>query len=427
MRSNDDSLNRRETLSRLGAAGVAGLAGGLAGCIGGGDGDGDDGGGGGGGLNSIHVGLADPFSGVYAALGSAEQQGAELALEDLEEEFDVDIELTTADTEVNPDTGVQRAQQLVTEDGIDVLMGGVSSSVAIAMGQWATRNEVAFIAAGSHSDATTGGDCAKYMWRTPSSNTMLARTAGSAMAKYADSYAVMYADYTWGQTGRDAVVSVLEENGVDVVDTVSVPLGADDYTSALNRIEDSGAEAMANVTAGADTTRSCQQYLDSGIADDVKMSGVLLEDENLFALGQEGVAQMGVWGTVWGPGIVEGRTGEFNDRVASTYDRTAFSRHYTGYTSMDQLVRAAIRAGSTRAEDIRTELEGHDYTEEGLLEGTQAWRACDHQNLKPTYAVRAKDAGEMEDDDPRQWFEQVNKAQADEVARSCDETGCGFE
>jgi ABC-type branched-subunit amino acid transport system substrate-binding protein len=332
--------------------------------------------------------------------------------------------MTTADTEVDPDTGVQRAQQLVTEDGVDVLMGGVSSAVAIAMGQWATRNSVAFIASGSHSDATTGGDCAKYMWRTPSSNTMLAETAGNAMADYADSYAIMYADYTWGQTGRDAVESVLQDNGVDVVDKVAVPLGADDYTSALNRIADSDAEAMANVTAGADTTRSCQQYLDSGIADEVKMSGVLLEDENLFALGKEGVAQMGVWGTVWGPGIMEGGIQDLVDRVASEYDRTAFSRHYLGYTSMDQLVRAADRAGSTAAEDIRTELEGHDFTDVGLLEGTQQWRECDHQNMKPTYAVRAKDPGDMGDEHPQQWFEQINKQQADAVARSCDGTGC---
>jgi ABC-type branched-subunit amino acid transport system substrate-binding protein len=425
MRNEHIPLSRRKTIKQAGAAGVVGLTGGLAGCTD--SGESGESGGSGDGLDSIHVGLADPFSGVYANLGSAEQQGAELAMADLEEELGVSINLTTADTEANPDTGVQRAQQLVTEDNVDLLMGGVSSSVAIAMGQWATRNSVAFMAAGSHSDATTGGDCAKYMWRAPSSNTMLARTAGSAMADYADSYAIMFADYTWGQTGRDAVQSVLENNGVEVVDTIAVPLGADDYTSALNRIADTDAEAMANVTAGADTTRSCQQYLDSGLAGEIKMSGVLLEDQNLYSLGKEGVAQMGVWGTVWSPNVTEGNTQELNERVASEYDRTAFSRHYLGYTSMDQMVRAANRAGSTSAEDIRNELEGHDYTDVGLLDGTQKWRACDHQNMKPTYAVQAKDVSEMGDESPRQWFEQVNKTQADEVIRSCDETSCQME
>lgn len=419
MRSGSRPVSRRKTLKQIGAAGVVGLAGGIAGCSGGG--------GGGGGTDSIHVGLADPFSGTYASLGTAEKQGAELAMADLEEELGIDIKMTTADTEANPDTGVQRAQRLVTEDKVDVLMGGVSSSVAIAMGQWATRNSVAFIASGSHSDATTGSKCAKYMWRTPSSNTMLARTAGEAMSSYADSYAIMYADYTWGQTARDAVRQVLEENGTRVVDTVAVPLGADDYTSALNRIANSGADAMANVTAGADTTRSCQQYLDSGMADQIKMSGVLLEDETMFSLGKQGVAQMGVWGTVWGPAITEGNMEMLINRVAEEYDRTAFSRHYLGYTSMDQLVRAAHRAGSTRAEDIRSELEGHDYSENGLLEGTQKWRACDHQNMKPTYAVEAKEASQMGSDHPRKWFKPVNKTQPGDVARSCSETGCQME
>jgi len=33
----------------------------------------------------------------------------------------------------------------------------------------------------------------------------------------------------------------------------------------------------------------------------------------------------------------------------------------------------------------------------------------------------------MGDESPRQWFEQVNKTQADEVIRSCDETSCQME
>jgi hypothetical protein len=114
------------------------------------------------------------------------------------------------------------------------------------------------------------------------------------------------------------------------------------------------------------------------------------------------------------------------ERIQNEYDTTAYSRHYLGYTSMDQLVRAAARAGSTDAEAVRGELEGHDYSDRGLLQGTQYWRACDHQNIKPTYAVRALPAEEMVDDPHRIWFEPFAESAGDDVARSCEETGCSL-
>lgn len=415
-----EGIQRRDMLKASGALGTVGLAG-LAGCT-----ATPGSGGGGSGLGgSIHVGVANPFSGTYANLGKAELQGAKLAAKDLENEFDVTVKISQADTEANPDTGVRRIEELVTQDNVDVAMGGVSSSVAIAMGQWASRNDLAFIASGSHSDATTGSSCAKYMWRTPSSNTMLARTAGSAMANYADSWTLVYADYTWGQTARDAVSQVLKQQGAEVVDTIAVPLGADDYTAALSEVQSSGAAAMGNITAGSDTTRLCQQYLDSGIANQVKMGGVLLEDENFWSLGPQGAAKMGVWGTVWSPSIQEGQMGKFVNRIAKEYNTTAYSRHYLGYTSIDQLVRAAVRADSTAAGDIQGELNGHDYSDAGLLPGTEKWRACDHQNVKKTYAVKAKSADNMVDKDgERIWFKPVAETSGSEVMRSCQATGC---
>lgn len=422
MRIDGTDVRRRNMLKTTGTLGTAGLIG-LAGCANL-SGSGEQQGSGLG--DEIHVGIVEPFSGVYANLGEAEVEGAELAQQDLQNEFDIEIQTTEADTEADPDTGVRRIEELTTQENIDVAFGGVSSSVAIAMGQWASRNDLAYIASGSHSDATTGEDCGQYMWRTASSNTMLARTAGAAMADHADSWTLIYADYTWGQTAQNAVTQVLQNEGAEVVDAISVPLGADDYTSALSRAADSGAEAMGNITAGADTTRLCQQYLGSGLADEMKTGGVLLEDEVLWSLGPEGVAQMGVWATVWSPAYQDdGQMGDIVERVRDEHNTTAYSRHYLGYTSMDQLVRAAIRAESTAAEDIREELEGHDYSDVGLLEGTQAWRACDHQNVKPTYAVQAKSADDMVDEPgERIWFEPVTKRSGEEVMRSCDETGC---
>ena len=429
-------VDRRNFLRAAGASGALGLAG----CLGGGNGSSENGGGGttgsggnsstaggGGGLDEITVGLLEPLSGVYSLLGQGEVQGAELAAKDLEEELGITINVKKADTEVDPATGVDKLQRLVTRDNIDVAMGGVSSSVAIKMGQWASQNGVFFVASGSHSDATTGSSCAKYMFRTPSSNTMLARTAGSAFAEYADSWTLMYADYTWGQTGRDAMAQVLKDQGASVTTSIAAPLDAKDYSQELNRVAQSGADACAIIFAGLAQRKVINQFVNNGLHKDMKMGGPLLEDAVMWGLPKDVVQHTGVWATVWSPAISSGGNIEpWMERVREEYQTTPYSRHYLGYTSMSQMVRAANRAGSTKPDDIRKTMEGHEYSERGILGGTEKWRGCDHQNIKPSYAVRALPKDEMSNDPYKVWYEPYDESKGPEVARKCSETGCSF-
>lgn len=428
--SRDNPVNRRRILKTVGTGSTIGLAG----CIGGanqnGGGDGNSSSGNGSsnnGIEEITVGVLEPLSGVYALLGKAELQGAELAAKDLEEELGITVNIKTGDTEVDPSTGVSRMKRLVTRGDIDVALGGVSSSVAIKMGQWASQNGLFFIASGSHSDATTGQSCAKYMFRTPSSNTMLARTAGSAFADYADSWTLMYADYTWGKTGRDAMAKVLKETGATVKTSIAAPLSAQDYSQQLNQVAQSGADACAIIFAGLSQRKVISQFVNKGLHNEMKMGGPLLEDAVMWGLDKSVIQHTGVWATVWSPAIQKGgNISSWMQRIKDEYDTTPYSRHYLGYTSMDQLIRAAHRAGTTDAEELRKTMEGHDYSKQGILGGTEKWRGCDHQNIKPSYAVRALPKEEMKDKPYKVWYEPYGSSEGSKVARKCDATGCSF-
>ncbi|WP_227378124.1 ABC transporter substrate-binding protein [Haladaptatus halobius] len=422
--SHETAVNRRKFLKATSAGSALAISG-LAGCTSGGGGNSNSGKSGK--LKEVTVGVLDPQSGPYSFLGKAEIQGAKLAAKDLEKELGITVNIKVADTETDPNTGVQRLQRLVSKEDIQLAQGGVSSSVAVKMGQWASQNGLAFIASGSHSDATTGSSCGKYMFRTPSSNTMLAQTAGSAFADYADSWYLMYADYTWGKTGRDAMKKVLKDSGAKVVGSVASPLGAGDYTQQLNEVASSNAKAAAIIFAGTDQRTIMKQFVNKGMHNNMKMGGPLLEDEVFWGVGKDVAQHAGVWATVWSPSVKQGKKSKkFMERIKKEYNSTPYSRHYLGYTSLDQMVRAANRAGKTDAEAVRKELEDHKYTKQGLLDGNQYWRICDHQNIKPTYAVKALPKEKMKDKPYRVWFEPFSKSKGDDVARSCEQTGCGF-
>lgn len=416
--------SRRRFLQMTGAAGTVGatfLAGCSSGSGSGGGGGTTKSGGNGGKLSDLTVGVLEPYSGTYSFLGEAETQGAELAVKDLESEFDIDITVKKADTEVDPAVGVEKLKRLTTRENVDIAMGGVSSSVAIKMGQWASQNGLGFVASGSHSDATTGSSCAQHMFRTPSSNTMLARTAGKAFVDYAKKWSLLYADYTWGQTGRDAMAKVITENGGEVVNTIAAPLAAKDVSQELNTVAESDADAMAVIFAGIAQRRVIQQFVNKGLHKEMKMGGPLLEDAVFWGLPKDVVQHTGVWASVWTPAIQSSEgLKSFLNRVKEEYGTTAYSRHYLGYTSMDQLVRGAIRAGTADAEKWTSSMEGHDYSDHGLLDGTEKWRASDHQNLKKTYAAKALPKEEMKDEPYKVWFEPFGEAPASKTARTGD-------
>jgi ABC-type branched-subunit amino acid transport system substrate-binding protein len=437
-------MDRRDYLKAVAAVGTAGTAG-LAGCTGGGGGGDSSGGGGssggdsggdggssssgdsgGSGGNSYTVGVITARSGSYSFLGKGEYQGAVLAKRDLEEELGVSIEIIEADTETDPATGLERMKRLVNEDQVDFVLGGVSSSVAIKMGTWASDNGVAYMAAGSHSDATTGSKCAEYMFRPTTSNSMLANALGGGMADYADSWFLMYADYTWGQSGRAAVKNVLGDTDAEIVGEKATPFPSDDYTQYLNEAANSGAEGLAVIVAGTDQRIVTKQFLNKGLNEEMKMAGPLFEEAVFWGLSQKAAAQAGLWATPWAASVPSSEFGEeFKSRVAEEFDASPFSRHYMGYTSMYQLVSAAERAGSVAAEDVRSELEGYEL-DHSIKQGTNYFREGDHQLVQPVDTVESLPVSEQQTDPYNNWTEHVSQVPGDEVARPVSETGCSL-
>jgi len=417
----------------------------LAGCGGdGGDGDdgddgggsyggggGDDGGGGGGStdgasMDSLSIGMVTSTSGPFAVFGNAAATGARLAIEDLESEFDASIDLTTADSQLDPGTALDEARSLVTEDGVDFLMGGVSSAVALKVGGWASNNDVVYLSTGAHSSAITGNACGKYTFRPSASNSMLANSIGADMAAAADEWYLMYSDYTWGQTASTAVQNVLEEQGKTVVGTEAVPFPSDDYAQYVNRAKASEAPAIGVLIAGLDLRKATSQIIAKGIQDRT-LAMHQLEDIVYWGLDKEAASVLDIAGQVWGPAVDAGE--EFKGRVADAGDLDPYVRHFLGYVSMDQGVRAAMRAGSTTAAEMRTALEGHEVGSPvaDLKGGAEMyWRGEDHQLIQPTSTVSSLPTSEMSDDPYKTWFTTETEFAGDDVARSVEETGCSL-
>ncbi|MGQ4555381.1 ABC transporter substrate-binding protein [Halobellus sp. GM3] len=430
------SPTRRSVLKKAGAASVIATTG-LAGCTGGGgdggdgSGDGDSGSNGGStsqdtGLDSLHVGVFNPQSGPFAPWGSSLRTGAELAATDLENEFDIDIEISTYDTEVNPSAALERMKRAVTSDGIDFAQGALSSAVCTKIGTWASDNGVSYIADGA-SDTLTGENCLPHMFSTYSSNTMLARSIGAQMADIADNWYLLYSDYIWGQNAQEIYTNEIESNGGTVVNSEATPFPNDDYTSFLNNIQNSDADGIGLVLPALDKRLAMKQLRNKGMHEEFKLMGHQAEDIAFWGLGQESASMMDIASVGW-TNSLESATA-FSERVAEEGETDPFVRHANAYIAMDQQVRAALRAESTAAEAIRGELEGHTVESQRSLDimpGDLEWRACDHQLVHPTWAITGRSMEDMQDEPYKAWFDIAGTSAGEDVMRSCEETGCSL-
>ena len=113
--------------------------------------------------DTVKIGLDNPLTGTYAAVGKNELIGCELAVEQINAKGGIlgrQAELLVEDsTSGDAGTAVQKARKLIERDKVDFLLGNVNSALTLAMAQVASEKSVLHIVPGGHTDAVTGTSC----------------------------------------------------------------------------------------------------------------------------------------------------------------------------------------------------------------------------------------------------------------------------
>ncbi|HKO07334.1 MAG TPA: ABC transporter substrate-binding protein, partial [Alphaproteobacteria bacterium] len=105
----------------------------------------------------VKIGLDDPLTGTYAALGKNELIGCQYAVERINAVGGIlgrQIEFLNEDsTSGEVGTAVQKARKLIERDKVNFLLGNVNSAMALAMGQVSNELKTLHIVTGGHTDA----------------------------------------------------------------------------------------------------------------------------------------------------------------------------------------------------------------------------------------------------------------------------------
>ncbi len=233
---------------------------------------------------TVSIGATVPLTGTYAASGSDESKGMQLAVDHINEGHPLikkiapkvtkgllgkQVKLLVADSAAKPNEAVQAQQTFINQNKIILMTGSTSSAVAVALNHFAEREKVLYVTAITGSNDTTGKDCVRYSFRQNFYGQTAAAAIGPVLLKQFGKNrksAFMTPDYTYGHTVTKSVNDYLTQHGGWTMVTNQVsPLGTQDFSQYLTNIANSGAEFLLNVNWGRDAVLSIQQAKQFGI------------------------------------------------------------------------------------------------------------------------------------------------------------------
>ena len=237
------------------------------------------------------IGSLQPLSGAGALGGKTALVGLEMAIDRINKSGGVNgrpLEAVVADDESKPDVGRRKTEKLLVEDKIDVHVGGFLSNICLACMPLYEDNKVVNMISVCLDTTLTTTKCNRYSFRTYEFAPSQAVAFGPTLAKMGKKWHIAYADYSWGQSTRDAYVAEIKKNGGEVVGTTGIPLGTADMTPFLSKIQGEF-DGLFGIFFGKDGITIGNQAYDLGLTKKYKWAGdgAIAEAVNLPALGNK--------------------------------------------------------------------------------------------------------------------------------------------
>ncbi|WP_328188459.1 substrate-binding domain-containing protein [Marinobacter sp. OP 3.4] len=333
----------------------------------------------------LDIGLSMGFE--YATDGTMEIEGRP-------------IQISRKDTQLDPARARALVEEAYAEDDAHIVVGPVSSGVALATLPLAQDYERIIMPEGV-ADAITGAEWNRYVVRVGRNSSQDAVSNAVALGEPGVCVSTIAQDYAFGRDGVAAYKEAMEAEGGKIVHEEYLPTDATDFTAAAQRLFDSlkdrsdceQGKYIFAIWAGSSNPLGRIQDLDPS------RHGIKLATGGNILAAMVGYSDFpGMQGA--GFYYFESPDNEINDWLVEQH----FDRHNSApdfFTAQGfaqaMAITAAIRksGGSTDAEDLIAAFEGLVFqTPKGEME----IRAEDHQALQDMYHF------EVEVEERDDWF-----------------------
>jgi len=378
--------------------------------------------------DTVKIGLDNPLTGTFAALGKNELIGAQLAVDEINAKGGISsrqVELLVEDsTSGDTATAVQKADKLIDRDKVNFLIGNINSALAQAMANESNQKGVFHIVPGGHTDSVTGAQCHWNVFRVCNTTRMETNSVSKVLlSAYGKKWYFITTDYAFGhalQKGFEA--SLTGANGTELGADYT-PLGTTDFSANLIKAQSTNPDAIILLLAGDDMINCLKQAVQFGLNKKIHIAGAQQELEVNKGLPPD--ALFGDWVFEWywkQPGVphVEEFVADIRKRTGGNVPT---ARTWFGYTAIHTCKLAAEKAKSLDPVAMAKAMQGLVLPPEvALMPNNPYYRIGDNQ-LMPTLFVGQSQPAPA-GGDPEDLFKVNQLVKGDEAALPVDQTGC---
>lgn len=244
----------------------------------------------------IKIGHQCDLTGALASTGYWRKKTTDAAAKWLNERGGIagrPIEVVTTDSESKVDVGVLRMRQMIQDDKVDFVIGSEHGGIGIASSRIAQDLKTPYFSM-SRTDGVTETTANPYVFRLMVNTSLVSKSAGSwIVGQTGKRWCILYADYVWGQSHRDAWSKAVQGAGGAVLQTQAMPVNAADPLSYVSKLPRS-TDAVFLAVLGPDMPRSLPLFNQVGFAGKpIVTADALFGTFDILGLGAQAE---GVWG-----------------------------------------------------------------------------------------------------------------------------------
>jgi branched-chain amino acid transport system substrate-binding protein len=336
---------------------------------------------------NIKIGELNSYK-VFPAFLDPYKKGFELALQEINAAGGVNgrkLEVVSRDDGGTPGDAVRVAEELLSRERANVLMGTFASNVGLAVANLAAQRRVLFLAAEPLTDKIVWENGNRYTFRLrPSTYMQVAMLVPQAAKLNKKRWAIVYPNYEYGQSATESFKKLLAEAqpGVEFVTEQAPALGKIDAGAVVQALAEAKPDAIFSSLFAADLQKFVREGNTRGLFRSTTVFNLLGgEPEYLDPLRDETPEGWWVTGYPWND-IDTPEHKRFRDAYQKRWKDYPRLGSVVGYTAVYAIANAMKKAGSADTEKLVEALKGLQMTSPF---GDITWRAIDHQSTMGAY------------------------------------------
>jgi branched-chain amino acid transport system substrate-binding protein len=371
----------------------------------------------------IRIGFPLPLTGPFGALAADQQRGAQLAEVELNAKGGIlgrKVEVLFRDDQLKPAVGAQRTKELIENEKVQFVVGGLAAHVQMAINEQTKKSKVLFISVSQSDEISAKPDTSPITFHEALNPTITSRAVGGWIAdNLGKKWWIIYADYAWGKQNNAVLQEVLKKKGGTLLGATPYPLGSAEFSAHLPKIQAAKPEVLVSMTPGADNIAFLKQVISYGMKKDMRIAQPLLWLPQLKEGGPELYADVhGGISFYWELQDTIPQVKRYVDAYQKKFNTPPGDYGAYAYSGVMEVARGCELAKGTDSEKVAEAL--HKSPIYDHYKGKQWWRACDNKSFQDLWIVKGRDKAKGE------WglADVVSRIPAnEELDRTCAEKG----